>query len=38
LEIEKGKEIDWVVEDLNHLVMRRVRKTASKLRREKYGK
>jgi bifunctional DNA-binding transcriptional regulator/antitoxin component of YhaV-PrlF toxin-antitoxin module len=38
LELEKGEEIDWVVEDRNHLVLRRVRKTASKLRRGKHGK
>jgi bifunctional DNA-binding transcriptional regulator/antitoxin component of YhaV-PrlF toxin-antitoxin module len=38
LELEKGEEIDWVVEDRNHLVLRRVRKTASKLRRAKHGK
>ena len=38
LELEKGEEIDWVVEDRNHLVLRRVRKTASKLGRGKHGK
>jgi len=38
LELEKGEEIDWVVEDRNHLVLRRVRKTASKLRNAKHGK
>jgi hypothetical protein len=38
LELEKGEEIDWVVEDRNHLVLRRVRETASKLRRGKHGK
>lgn len=38
LELEKGEEIDWVIEDRNHLVLRRVRKTASKLRRGKHGK
>ncbi len=38
LELEKGEEIDWVVEDRNHLVLRRVRKTASKLGRAKRGK
>ena len=38
LELEKGEEIDWVVEDRNQLVLRRVRKTESKLRREKRGK
>ncbi|MGH7771494.1 MAG: hypothetical protein ACREQA_04590 [Candidatus Binatia bacterium] len=38
LELEKGEEIDWVVEDRNHLVLRRVRKTGSKLRSAKHGK
>ena len=38
LELEKGEEIDWVVEDRNNLVLRRVRKTASKLGRGKHGK
>ncbi len=38
LELEKGEEIDWVIEDRNHLVLRRVRKTASTLRRGKHGK
>lgn len=38
LELEKGEEIDWVVEDRNNLVLRRVRKTASQLRRGKHGK
>jgi bifunctional DNA-binding transcriptional regulator/antitoxin component of YhaV-PrlF toxin-antitoxin module len=38
LELEKGEEIDWVVEDRNHLVLRRVHQTASKLRRGKHGK
>jgi bifunctional DNA-binding transcriptional regulator/antitoxin component of YhaV-PrlF toxin-antitoxin module len=38
LELEKGEEIDWVVEDRNHLVLRRVRKTASQLRSAKHGK
>ncbi len=38
MELEKGEEIDWVIEDRNHLVLRRVRKTASRLRRGKYGK
>ena len=36
--LEKGEEFDWVIEDRNHLVLRRVRKTASKLRRGKHGK
>lgn len=38
LELEKGEEIDWVVEDRNHLVLRRVHQTASQLRRGKHGK
>ncbi len=38
LELEKGEEIDWVVEDRNSLVLRRVRKTESKLRSGKHGK
>jgi hypothetical protein len=33
LELEKGEEIDWVVEDRNTLVLSRVRKVESKLRR-----
>ena len=31
LELEKGEEIDWVVEDRDTLVIRRVRKTESRL-------
>jgi bifunctional DNA-binding transcriptional regulator/antitoxin component of YhaV-PrlF toxin-antitoxin module len=38
LELEKGEEIDWVVEDRNQLVLRRVRKAPSKLRSAKHGK
>jgi bifunctional DNA-binding transcriptional regulator/antitoxin component of YhaV-PrlF toxin-antitoxin module len=38
LELEKGEEIDWVVEDRHTLVLRRVRKTESKLRSGKHGK
>ena len=38
LELEKGEEIDWVVEDRNHLVLRRVQKVGSKLRSAKHGK
>jgi len=38
LELEKGEEIDWVVEDRNQLVLRRVSKTASRLGRAKRGK
>ncbi len=32
LEIEKGEEIDWAVEDRNTLVLRRVRQAGSRLR------
>ena len=38
LELEKGEEIDWVVEDRNTLVLRRVQKSESKLRSGKHGK
>jgi hypothetical protein len=38
LELEKGEEIDWVIEDRNTLVLSRVRKTESKLRSGKHGK
>jgi bifunctional DNA-binding transcriptional regulator/antitoxin component of YhaV-PrlF toxin-antitoxin module len=38
LELDKGEEIDWVVEDRNTLVLRRVRKSESKLRSGKHGK
>ncbi len=38
VELEKGEESDWVLVDRNHLVLRRVRKTPSKLRRGKHGK
>jgi hypothetical protein len=38
LEFVKGEEIDWVVEDRDTLVIRRVQKTASKLRSGKHGK
>ncbi len=38
LELEKGEEIDWSVEDRHTLVLRRVRQTASKLRSGKDGK
>jgi bifunctional DNA-binding transcriptional regulator/antitoxin component of YhaV-PrlF toxin-antitoxin module len=37
LELEKGEEIDWVVEDRNHLVLRRVSQKASQLGRKKRG-
>jgi len=36
--VGKLEEIDWVVEDRNHLILRRVRKTASKLRSARHGK
>jgi hypothetical protein len=38
LELEKGEEIDWAVEDRNILVLRRVRPMESKLRSGKHGK
>jgi len=38
LELEKGEAIDWVVEDRNHLVLRRVSQTANKPGRKKRGK
>lgn len=38
LELEKGEEIDWAVEDRNTLVLRRARQTGSKLRSGKHGK
>ena len=38
LELVKGEEIDWIVEDRDTLVLRRVRKTESKLRSGKHGK
>lgn len=37
LELEKGEEIDWVVEDRNHLVLRRVSQKASQQGRKKRG-
>lgn len=37
LEFEKGEEIDWVVEDRDTLVIRRMRKTESKLRSGKHA-
>ena len=37
LELEKGEEIDWAIEDRHTLVIRRVRKTESKLRKVKHG-
>jgi bifunctional DNA-binding transcriptional regulator/antitoxin component of YhaV-PrlF toxin-antitoxin module len=38
LELEKGEEIDWVVEDRHTLVLQRVRETESKLRKGQHGK
>jgi hypothetical protein len=38
MELEKGEEIDWVVEDRNTLVLRRVQKAESKLRSGRHGK
>ena len=32
LELDKGEEIEWVVEDRNTLVIRRVHEVASRLR------
>jgi bifunctional DNA-binding transcriptional regulator/antitoxin component of YhaV-PrlF toxin-antitoxin module len=37
LELEKGEEIDWVVEDRNHLVLRRVSQKVSQPGRKKRG-
>jgi bifunctional DNA-binding transcriptional regulator/antitoxin component of YhaV-PrlF toxin-antitoxin module len=37
LELEKGEAIDWVVEDRNHLVLRRVSQKASQPGRKKRG-
>lgn len=37
LELAKGEEIDWVVEDRNHLVLRRVSPTGAKVGRKKRG-
>jgi hypothetical protein len=38
LEFEKGEEIDWAIEDRDTVVIRRVRKSASKLRSGKDGR
>lgn len=38
LELEKGEGIDWVVEDRNHLILRRVGKAQNKRRSAKHGK
>ena len=38
LELEKGEEIDWVVEDRNTLVLRRVRRAESKLGKGTHGR
>jgi bifunctional DNA-binding transcriptional regulator/antitoxin component of YhaV-PrlF toxin-antitoxin module len=37
LALEKGEAIDWVVEDRNHLVLRRVSQKASQPGRKKRG-
>lgn len=37
LELEKGEEIDWVVEDRNTLVLRRVQEKATTLRSKRHG-
>jgi len=37
LEMAKGEEIDWAVEDRDTLVLRRVRKSESKLPGRKHG-
>ncbi|HEX9788787.1 MAG TPA: hypothetical protein VGB09_12205 [Candidatus Binatia bacterium] len=37
LELEKGEEIDWVVEDRNHLVLRRNSQKGNKAGRKKRG-
>ena len=37
-ELQKGEEIDWAIEDRDTLVIRRVRKTESKLRSGKHAK
>lgn len=38
LEFEKSEQIEWVVEDRDTIVLRRVRRTGSQLRRSKHGK
>jgi hypothetical protein len=38
LELEKGEQIDWVVEDRNTLVLRRVKKAGTKLGSRRHGK
>ena len=37
MEFEKGEEIEWSVEDRDTVVVRRVRKTESKLRSGKHA-
>lgn len=37
LELEKGEEIDWVVEDRATLVIRRTKKGTDKPRRSRHG-
>jgi hypothetical protein len=38
MEVLKGEEIDWTIEDRDTIVIRRVKKTESKLRSGKHGK
>jgi hypothetical protein len=38
MEFQKGEEIDWIIEDRDTVVIRRVQKTTSKLRSGKHGK
>jgi len=38
LELEKGEEIEWVIEDRNTLVVRRVREVGTRLRRKQHEK
>jgi hypothetical protein len=37
IELFKGEEIDWAIEDRDTIVIRRVQKTESKLRSRKHG-
>jgi len=38
MEFQKGEEIDWSIEDRDTVVVRRVKRTGSKLRSGKHGK
>jgi bifunctional DNA-binding transcriptional regulator/antitoxin component of YhaV-PrlF toxin-antitoxin module len=38
LELDKGEEIEWVVEDRNTLIVRRVHQAQSKLRGKRHEK